>query len=88
MFPEAQDEPPLVAQQVVRRRVTAPIRSHFCSPELGVRFGRLIMEWAPVPEAAVYEHGDLPFRERDVYGPPSAMGEPVMHPVAQALGVQ
>lgn len=70
MLPRADDGPPAAAQRARYPAISAPVGRELPLPELRVRLRRRSVKGAPMPEAAVDEHGDAQRREDDVGSDP------------------
>lgn len=66
MFPESENNPPLILQPFVRLPVPFNVPADLATPEFPVGAGHDSVQRATVPEAAIDEYGDLPGNERYV----------------------
>ena len=82
VFPKAKDGPPIPHQLLVSVAITPAIAPDLLAPPCGVRFRPRPVAWAAVPEAAVYEDGDLCADERDIGASPRSRQRGV-HAIAE-----
>jgi hypothetical protein len=67
VLPDSDHDPSSVAQRGRYQLVASAVPLQFRSPVLGVGLGSGSVCWAPVPEAAVHEHGDLQAWEEEIW---------------------
>lgn len=86
MLPHANNGPARFGQSGIGIEIACSIAFKLCSPPFAVGFRPGAVLGAPVPETAIYEHGDLRSGEDDVGAPPRQYR--VVDPISEATLVQ
>jgi hypothetical protein len=87
VLPDSDHEPPSPSKKPIGALVAFAVARDLRRPPAGVRFESRRMSWAPVPEAAIEEHGDLRSPENEI-GPTSPVRlRATVHQVAKTQPV-
>lgn len=87
MLPDPDYCPSSALEQAIGFLITRSVLRDLGGPEFGIRPGDCVMHWAPVPEAAVYEDGDVATGKDKVGSPVKRREWARVDPIAQSEGM-